>query len=88
MSDPNKLFDGIAQADNAMPTWYVVSFIGSLIFGVLYLGYYHVLHDFTQEAQYAEEVAAYKKAHPESEKAIDASKGNPFRRGCGCHRNR
>lgn len=78
MSDHNKLFDGIAQADNEMPKWYIVSFIVSMIIGVLYFGYYHGVTDFQQENEYSQSVAAFKKAHPEKKVVLDAKSGNPF----------
>lgn len=35
--------DGIRELDNKLPRWWVWLFWGCNIFGVLYLGYYHVL---------------------------------------------
>ncbi|MCB1173784.1 MAG: c-type cytochrome [Leptospiraceae bacterium] len=78
MSDPNKLFDGIAQADNRMPVWYTWSFVATMIIGVCYLGYYHVATDFQQEEEYAATMAEYKEMFPEKEVVVDASKGNPL----------
>lgn len=78
MSDHNKLFDGIAQADNDMPKWYSISFVISMIIGLLYFGYYHLIDDFKQETQYQEEVALYDKEHPKKVQSLDASSGNPY----------
>ena len=78
--DHDKEFDGIKQADNKMPPWYVVSFIATMVFGVLYLIYYHVLTDWSQISQYEREVAAHVELYPEVEVASgDAGGGgNPF----------
>ena len=35
-------YDGIHELDNKLPTWWVWLFWGCNIFGVVYLGYYHV----------------------------------------------
>lgn len=79
--DENKEFDGIKQADNKMPPWYVVSFIGTMIFGMLYLVYYHVLTDWNQAGQYERQVAAHIEEFPPVEAAgagEGESQGNPF----------
>lgn len=57
--DSNKEFDGIRQADNPLPGWFVWSFIGTIVFSAIYLPYYHIFTDWSQEGQYAAEVAAH-----------------------------
>ena len=79
--DENKEFDGIRQADNNMPPWYIVSFIATMVFGALYLIYYEVLSDWSQAGQYEREVAAHVAAYPEAANAGKLSEdvvGNPF----------
>jgi cytochrome c oxidase cbb3-type subunit 3 len=77
----DKEFDGIRQADNKMPPWYVVSFIGTMVFGVLYLLYYHALTDWSQVEQYERQVAAHMADYPETQTAQaaeTAASGNPY----------
>ncbi|MCB1317707.1 MAG: c-type cytochrome [Leptospiraceae bacterium] len=78
--DPNKEFDGIRQADNKLPTWYTVSFIGTIIFAVIYLIFYHVYPgDWSQEKQYAAEAKAHSELYASSQTASTGDAGNPFR---------
>lgn len=75
--DHDKEFDGIRQADNKMPPWYVVSFAATMVIGIMYLIYYHVLTDWSAVGQYEREVAAHVERFPEVETG-DAVAGNPF----------
>jgi cytochrome c oxidase cbb3-type subunit 3 len=49
MNNPNEPelldheYDGIHELDNKLPRWWVWLFYGTIIFAVVYLGYYHVL---------------------------------------------
>lgn len=77
--DHNKEFDGIRQADNLMPPWYVVSFIATMVIGVLYLVYYHGIQSWTATAQYRREVAAHAVAYPSAQPVDTAAlTGNPY----------
>lgn len=50
-------YDGIRELDNKLPRWWVWLFNLSIVFAVLYFGYYHVLgKGRLMEAQYAEEM--------------------------------
>ena len=40
--DPNHSFDGIQEYDNDMPRWWVNLFIISVIFGAIYMAWYHL----------------------------------------------
>ncbi len=54
------VFDGIFEYDNDLPGWWVALFIVTLIFSVLYLGWYHlgIFPSKSLEAEYAQERAA------------------------------
>jgi cytochrome c oxidase cbb3-type subunit 3 len=57
-------YDGIAELDNPTPPWFMYLFYLSIIFGVIYGGYYHVYQDGNiQETEYKTEVAAAEKAY-------------------------
>ncbi|MDH5655849.1 MAG: c-type cytochrome [Spirochaetia bacterium] len=55
----DKDWDGIVQADNKLPAWYVWTFIGTIIFAVVYMFMYHVTDDWTQARAFKEDVAAH-----------------------------
>jgi len=51
--------DGIRELDNLLPRWWVWLFNGSIIFGVVYMLYYHVLRiGDLQAAEYEKEAKA------------------------------
>jgi cytochrome c oxidase cbb3-type subunit 3 len=51
--------DGIRELDNNLPRWWVWLFYLTIIYSVIYLGYYHVFaKDKTSAAEYAVEQAA------------------------------
>ena len=80
MSD-DKEWDGIRQDDNKLPTWYVWSFIGTVIFAVIYLVMYHVADNWSQERAFNEEVATHKEKYGSvaaSSEQLSVTK-NPFR---------
>src|SRR5689334_11168966 len=60
--EPNLLdhnYDGIRELDNKLPRWWVWLFYFSIVFAVIYMGYYHVFRvGDLQEQQYAKEWAA------------------------------
>ena len=64
-------YDGIKELDNSLPPWWLYSFYASIVFAVLYLGYYHILGGTTQTEEFEEameiariEVAQYKIDNP------------------------
>ena len=64
-------YDGIKELDNSLPPWWLYSFYISMVFAVLYLGYYHILGGDSQTEEYNKqmevariEVANYKRANP------------------------
>jgi len=79
MSDHNKEWDGIKCADNKLPTWYTISFIGTIIFAVVYIIYYHFATDWSQAKQYQNEVKAHVEVYGAPQTATVAGGGNPLR---------
>ena len=70
-------YDGIKELDNSLPPWWLYSFYISIVFSVLYLGYYHILDGDTQTDEYHKqmeiarlEVEKYKRENPST---FDAS---------------
>lgn len=61
-------YDGIKELDNNLPPWWLAMFYISIVYGVLYFGYYHLTdYGMSSEEAYhaemtaaAEEVAAYR----------------------------
>lgn len=70
------LRDGIGEEDNAIPLWFHVSFLATIVFAALYLVYYAAT-GWTSTGQWAEEVAAFEAAHEASPVAVSAR--NPYR---------
>lgn len=56
--DTGHSYDGIRELDNITPPWFTVSFIGTIIFGIIYLWVYHVSGTgLRQEEEFAREMA-------------------------------
>ncbi|RME26857.1 MAG: hypothetical protein D6800_05845 [Candidatus Zixiibacteriota bacterium] len=50
-------YDGIRELDNQLPRWWLYLFYGTIIWGVLYLLYFHVFHiGYSQADQYRKEM--------------------------------
>lgn len=50
-------YDGIRELDNSLPPWWVAMFYITIVFAVVYLGYYHVTgYGVDQETEYAMEM--------------------------------
>lgn len=78
----DKLFDGIAQADNKLPAWYIISFIGTVVYAVIYLIVFHIAADWSQTGQYKDEVTAHNavyKTAAASSSGPSVTDKNPYR---------
>ena len=58
-------YDGIKEYDNPLPRWWVWLFVGSVLWGVVYVPYYHFgLGGQLPAEVYEEDMAAWLLAHP------------------------
>lgn len=72
----DKEWDGIKCADNKMPAWYVISFVGTIVIAVIYLYVYHVKPGWSTEIMYKQDVADYNAKYGVKEVSMTV---NPFR---------
>lgn len=80
MSNPDKEFDGIRQADNPMPEWWKGIFFICVLFAPIYVIYFHFFSDWHQADQLKIETAEYEKKFPQTQKvAVNLDEGNPLR---------
>jgi cytochrome c oxidase cbb3-type subunit 3 len=49
-------FDGIRELDNRLPPWWLWGFYFTIVFSVVYMYYFHIGSDWSQDKQWAEEV--------------------------------
>lgn len=61
-------YDGIKELDNILPPWWLYSFYVSIVFGIGYMVYYHVLDGQSQVMEYEQEMLAAKIAVEEYKK--------------------
>lgn len=69
-------YDGIHELDNDLPPWWLYMFYGTIMFAVVYLGYYEVFDGQNQTEEYNEQVAIAKQeieAYKKTVKAVDLS---------------
>ena len=92
-------YDGIKELDNSLPPWWLYSFYASIIYAVLYLGYYHILGGNTNVENFEEEmeiarldVEQYKRDNPSTFDATKVTAGGAeagkkiFKSNCAvCH---
>jgi cytochrome c oxidase cbb3-type subunit 3 len=72
----DKEWDGVKCADNKMPGWYVYTFLGTVVFAVIYLYFYHVRPGWSTEVEYKGLVAEHNAKYGVKEVSMDT---NPFR---------
>lgn len=58
-------YDGIQELDNLLPSWWLATFYGAIVFAVVYFSYYHLGPGPTPEQTLSEELAQ----HAELQKA-------------------
>lgn len=58
-------YDGIVELDNSLPPWWVYMFYATIIFSVLYIGYYHFGSGPSQQMEYDSAIAEAKIAKQE-----------------------
>ncbi|MGQ2984827.1 cbb3-type cytochrome c oxidase N-terminal domain-containing protein [Flavobacterium sp.] len=70
-------YDGIHELDNVLPPWWVKLFYGTIVFGIIYLGYYHIFSGGDQDAEFTAEMEVARIAVEEYKKTakdlIDAN---------------
>lgn len=72
----NHDYDGIKELDNDLPPWWVYMFYATIVFAVVYLGYYEVFDGDNQIDEYNEQVIIAKaevEAYKKTVKTIDLS---------------
>lgn len=50
-------YDGIRELDNNLPPWWVYMFYATMLFGVVYLVRFHLIHDYNQTQEFEQELA-------------------------------
>jgi len=70
-------YDGIHELDNVLPPWWVKLFYGTIVFGIIYLGYYHIFSGGDQDSEFTAEMEVARMAVEEYKKTakdlIDAN---------------
>lgn len=69
----------IQEGRGWLPGWWMLILYGTVIFSIVFSIYMHGIAGWSQEQQYQEEVALYKKLHPEVAAKLNDDGSNPFR---------
>lgn len=74
------VYDGIEEADNRLPNWWLATFVGAILFGACYWVAYQVLPIGSNplDAYVAEQTAALDRAGPVDEAALLAVAADPL----------
>lgn len=68
-------YDGIEELDNNLPSWWLSSFIISIVWGFAYFGYHNILYPAdVHEQSYIAEVQAYEQAKQEKAQLLASQK--------------
>lgn len=79
MKQPKEV-DGIYQADNPMPSWWVFVWALTIVFSIGYVVYFHWFSDWPQEMAFEKEVQMHEAKFPSKPKLVATSDGsNPYR---------
>ena len=65
-------YDGIEEFDNNLPPWWVGMFYLTIVFSVIYLGYYYVFDGKTQEEEYLATMAEAEAQFKDIDEVYDA----------------
>lgn len=65
-------YDGIREYDNPLPAWWVWMFIGTVIWSIAYVPYYHFGPGLLPSEAHAQDMEAWNEAHPPSTMASGA----------------
>jgi len=68
--------DGIGEEDHPIPLWFHLSFLGTIVFAVVYVVYYAAT-GWSAVGQWADEVARFEAAHATAVAAVPEA--NPFK---------
>ncbi|MCO4793394.1 MAG: c-type cytochrome [Bacteriovoracaceae bacterium] len=64
-------YDGIQELDHPLPSWWIATFVGTVVFGVLYGMYYLWAGGLTLEEEYAQDMLKINKAKAELASKVD-----------------
>ena len=53
-------YDGIEELDNPMPTWWLITFFGTIIFGAIYFFHYEISEVSNSDSELAQDLAEIK----------------------------
>jgi cytochrome c oxidase cbb3-type subunit 3 len=77
--DDNKEFDGIKQADNALPIWWKQFLVASIVIAIVYSIYFHGFSTWKGNENYQLEKQAKELKYPKKDLAVNEFGTNPLR---------
>lgn len=69
----------ITENTGKIPVWFSVLFSATIAIAFVYGFFYHLIYDWSQAKEYAQEVAYYKQEHPQIHVALKKDGTNPYR---------